>query len=598
MSLEALLLPQPLPAVVAALIGAGVFGLGERLADLLGLDTQAPARSLAVFPILGAVSTLLFLVTAGNALSLWPLRALALAITLGGSARAVRAARTLTGVAWRDRTKLLGTTAPLMLAALLLYLLWALKPVSATDSLLYHLAAPLENLRAGGLWEHPDFPYAPLAGAGEQWNLLGLAAGTDSLGSFLQWLGLLLLLRALVTGTRREQNVPVVVLTVLSMPLLAHHETFSPKFHLLPAAGLAIALLVSIDPQRRLEGRTLALTTGAIFFAIACRHSFLVPGGIVFLVAATRAYQAGLLRPLARATAAAFVLFPLPFYVKNLARHGDPLYPALTAILTGDDSLKLSKLSNLANLFPFDLVLPLHGLNRFDAVLGLGLAGAGFLVVHRQEPGARDALLAAAGALLAMALLAPGGTRFFVEVLLFVAVGLATLGKPDFAPSLFRSALALQLAAALAFTALVASVQVPGILSGPLRERALSHAARGYQETRWLNEVLDEPGALARPNVGLRAYLERRSYSYGYLIPMGETGGAGEIGSRLDELDVHFLEVRVASPDLSTRTLKPYFEHLVARSPELYLATTNPFKRRSSYRVEVWARSAPSLSSR
>src|SRR5436190_244698 len=196
--LQDLVLPPPLPALIESFMVAGLVYLGWRVAIRLRRDRLEALDIAAGFVAVTALAAATL-----HGLALAQLAKLSLLRPIGGGLAAVGAFAVVRhrgrwlAAAKREAVTLweapgLDRAAALVAGLLLLALgLSALGPPSDADSIDYHLGLPLEWLRHGGAYPRGDWFPSRLAGISESLNMLGLAAGTDSIGAGLQFAGLI-----------------------------------------------------------------------------------------------------------------------------------------------------------------------------------------------------------------------------------------------------------------------------------------------------------------------------------------------------------------------------------------------------------------------
>src|SRR4030095_6040319 len=225
--LEDLLLPSPLPAILALLIVLGTLYLSQRGARWLRLRVSGPVEYAAMF-----VLTTGFFGALVHALA-WAGYASIPALRTGGWALAALGILQLSRLRLSRLKALLyeyiSSPSLAFRCALVLCILTvvglftaALGPPTDADSLDYHLGVPLDWLRHGGAYPRPDWLHARLVGGlGECLIMLGLAAGTDVLGAVFQATALVVALVGVAAFAKTQADRLFAGLLVIGCPVMA-----------------------------------------------------------------------------------------------------------------------------------------------------------------------------------------------------------------------------------------------------------------------------------------------------------------------------------------------------------------------------------------
>ena len=500
--LEDLLLPPPLPAILALLMVLGTLHLSSRGARCLRGSAMSPVEFAAAFVLTtGLLGALV------HALA-WAGYASVSAMRLGGWALAALGVLELSS--WRlERAKRvlrqhfseasLAERCALVLSIVTVIGLFAaaLGPAVDADSLEQHLAVPLDWLRHGGAYPRPDWFTARYVGLGESLNMLGLAAGTDGLGAAFQAAGLIVALVGVTAFAKTRADRLFAVLLVVACPVIAP-LIINQKPQLLPVAALTVAVVILVQRSKRFDPPTAFLAFGCVAFAMASKHSFLLTGGVVVLMGLVAAVRTQRLRLALLTLAGCFAVLAAPVFARNFVFYGDPISPLLERWRPDGDPAVIAyaqqylrdyggpvTLGRLARL-PWELVVtPRLGL--LHEALGLGMFG--FLLALRERGSTRQLLLAALAASALVVALGQPTPRFFLEPYLWCAAAVAAV------PS--RSLKSLLFMALTAQAVLVAGVAVylgvllfPGALTQTERERVMTLMAPGYAEAKWLDATL------------------------------------------------------------------------------------------------------------
>jgi hypothetical protein len=502
MAAEFLLAP-PLPALIALAIALGVGGLANRFRNLCFSSGDGPLIGAACF-----IGTTAILCAALHALAFagiphlvailrvvgGTLGAFGLATALEFAPRTFAAARDLLS-ALRSRSLAARLTFALIAVTLLAYLAAAVAPATDVDSLQYHLGVPLDWLVHGGAYRRSDWPYVPLIGLGEMVNMLGLACGTDCLGAVFQFAGLVCVMVAIASVAADTSGRDFALLAIVGCPVMLFLIP-AQKPELLPAAATTIALLLLIRREDALDRSTIVLAFGCATFAIGCKYSFILTGGVVLAIGFVAAWRASRTTFAIAAALGGLVLMPEPVWARNLLLYHDPIAPFLERLKAAPDPLMLYLASFISSgvkprtfknwiMLPWSLI-GATGRSSFRLTLGLGtLAFAGALGYR----GARMMLAAALAAFFLIAAFSQLTPRFFLEPYLW-CVAAAAASPPSSARCTLTVALGAQTALVAAMALVLAQTVFPGALTPSTRNRVMTTVAYGYSEGRFLDAHL------------------------------------------------------------------------------------------------------------
>lgn len=219
--------------------------------------------------------------------------------------------------------------------AFLLAFVIALAPPTARDALVYHLATPKAYVVANGIIETPwnVLSYSPFAT--EMLFTLGLVVGPDTTTNLVHLgFGVALVVFVFVVGRRTTDSVrwaAVASVIVASVPSviwnagIAHNEMWL-------GLALTIACLSIGKWFETREDRLLLWCGAAMGVALSGKHTAMLLAPILALVVLLRVRsleRSEQNRTLRMAVVAGLVaiVFPLPWYVQNVARTQNPLYP-------------------------------------------------------------------------------------------------------------------------------------------------------------------------------------------------------------------------------------------------------------------------------
>jgi uncharacterized protein DUF1420 len=517
--LEDLLVPPPLPAMLALLMVLGTLHLSRRGTRWLGGSTAAPVDRAAAFVLTtGLLAALVHALAWGGYASIpalrlggWVLAALGVvelsSWRLQGVKSVLRKYFNEASFAERCAFVLASVTVLGLFAAVL-------GPATDADSLDYHLGVPLDWLRHGGSYARPEWFTARYVGLGESLNMLGLAAGTDGLGAAFQAAGLVVALAAVTAFAKTRADRLFAGLLVVACPVVATLIT-AQKPQLLPAAALTVALVMLVQRFQRFDAATALLAFGCAAFAMASKHSFLLTGGVVVCVGLVVGARAHRLRLALLALTGCIAILAMPVFARNFVFYGDPLSPLLERWRPGSDPVLVLfanhlraeggpvTLARVARL-PWDLTVSLHP-RYVHEVLGIGVFG--FLLALRGRGPARALLLAALAAFVLLVASSPLKPRYFLEPYLWCAAAAVAAPIRPY-KSFFLKALTVQAVLAAGIAVYLGVVLFPGALTHAGREHVMTLMAPGYAEAKWLDATLP-PDAVVLEEFRYRALLPR-----------------------------------------------------------------------------------------
>ncbi len=593
-------LPPPLPALIAVGMTAALFGAGSALASRLGRPRAVHAAAAFALVVGLAASAVHALAWAGF-VRLDPLRLAGWALAVGGWLWIGRHATTLAARArgWRDSlagaTRLEWAAAALAAVVALGFVLAALGPPTDADSLDYHLGTAMEWLRTGGTVRRDDWLHFRLAGTGEALLALGLAAGTDALGATLQVAALLTMAWVVLEAGDSPRARMLGLLLVLGAPLLLFLAP-NQKPQLMPGIAVVVAGLVALEARDHLGPADALLSAGALFAGVACKYSLILPGLAAAGLLVAAAHRSRALTRSLIPMAVAFAVLAMPLYLRNWLTYGDPLTPFLERF-RGEPSPNVVAFAaylreagarpTAASMIrlPLDLIVP-PGMGAVSTVLGVGVLA---FIPAFLAPGRRATwlLLAAAGATGLVLVAGQIAARFFLEPYLWAAVA-AVDARDTRARRWLFGGLAAQIGVTVGLVTYAAASLFPGALAAPWREAVMLRASYGYAEARWMDATLPEGGhvlshirsvaLVPRPFVGLHAFGDAQDRrGSGALARAVATGGITAVTVREPVTDPRMVELLRACG-------VPLGSTLVTRD-----ATRNPFNRGTPYSAAAFA---------
>src|SRR5262249_14138669 len=153
----------------------------------------------------------------------------------------------------------------------------------------------------------PNWMTPRLTGIGEGINLLGLAAGTDGLGSGVQVAGLIAVMAALWSLGQSPRD--RLFAALLALPPVVLPLGIAQKPQLFPATAVAVAMILLRTARSSLD---FALVFGCLAGAMGSKYGFFVSGGLVGAAALIRAAKHRLALPALLCAAAAFLVLAAP----------------------------------------------------------------------------------------------------------------------------------------------------------------------------------------------------------------------------------------------------------------------------------------------
>ena len=592
-SLDSLLLPPPLPAVVSVLVVLGVWRLSERVRRRFLPAADAPIERAAVFcATIGVICSFVHaLAWAGLAMHT-VLRVLGIAL-IGNAA--LGPWRGLPAICkryfGRKRSRVAQWSGFLALFCAAGLVLAALGPPTDEDSMHYHLAVPLRWWVEGHAVPEPESLHARLVGPGESLVLLGLALGTDNLSAAFQAAALLVWLAVLASLGNQDDNRAAGVLMAVGCPVMLYLVP-NQKPQLLPAVSMAVAFALLIKPGHR---RRLWLASACGLFAISCKLSFALDAGALFGVALWWLVprSGGRRRDLVLAGSVLSLFLLLPQLARNFAFYGDPLTPVLERFRAAPDPAVVAFATHLRRfgavtdwqrspLLAVGVLIPLS-IGSVPKALGVGSLAWLWLL-----PSASGAALLAAG--LAGALTLAAGQvagRFFLSPYLWLSALVASAGAGR-SMVMFRRLMLVQ-GFLVAPLCLAGGFELfPGALTRPWRTAVMEGTGFNYRTAEFCRQHL-------RP--GNRLLVEERGNAY-LPLPYFTVESFSELGNSsmwqaargwlaADRRPTYLLtNAELVSPLRSLLT--PCVREPPLALHQSQVATRNPFNRRAGPVVGIY----------
>ena len=608
---DSLIAPPPWPAVFAVVVVAGAWWLGAALVQRLRGEAPASALEVAAGFVLvtALIAALVHALAIIGAAKLVVLRLVGLGLAISalgwiGSAGRTRVATFLqtTGVTAFDPKTLEGWAIGASGVTFIALGIASLGPPTDIDTLAYQLSVPLDWLAHGGATAAPDWLHARLVGLGEALNMLGLAIGTDCLGSAFQFAGILAAVTALTSVASTQFDRVFAIVIVAACPLLPS-LTLTSKPQLLPAAASAVALALLVVHHRAsrtgLDAGTLLLIFGCSSFAVACKYSF-IPGGIALATlivwslrhtsSAGRALLIGL---------SMFVVIALPVYLRNLLFYGDPLSPLFERLRPDPDPVVTTFAWYLRNFgashslmtivrAPWDLVM-ITGPGQLTNALGAG-ALAVIVALNRTDRN-RDVLAASAFISLVATAVGQLQARFFLEPYLWFGVT-ATLASHSLRKEWLLRILQVQLIVTSAVAVYSGFTFLPSLLTAAQRDSALTRLAPDYALAKWLDATLP-PDAIVASDRRSILFMPRRALSSDLpqlteLAPLSPEAKRARILNRLAGGGANTLLITSPPKTSPYASLIASLGAPVHVSPVYPDAARNPWRQGNPYKVLIY----------
>jgi hypothetical protein len=350
---------------------------------------------------------------------------------------------------------------------------------------------PLDFLRRGGIYPRYDWFHARLIGSGEALNMLGLAGGTDILGATLSAAGLFALVSTVISGLRAGRDRIFIVSCLISCPFLLFLLPNQKPF-LLPAVANTLALLMISERFRTLDTRSLFLAFGCCVFAMSCKYSFLLSGGIVLITGMVAAYRSRRFLVAVGMALLFYLVMIFPMEMQKFLFYGDPISPILegfrhhgdAALMRFAQFIRYYTMSTLP--FPLGIIVP-YSPGSISSVLGLGVLACIVALFH-----VRHSLILIIAAFAAVTINYFAGARsagYYLEPYTWFCIAAASIPWNTCKKIVYRLLMA-QVAAMLLFAGFGAVKLFPGSLTAGLRDHVMRENAHQYAMMRWLDDVL------------------------------------------------------------------------------------------------------------
>ena len=338
MNLTDFFIPSLISAIYTLCIGLSVYALSVSLGKLVFRNEAPWTKPLYFFSGLGAIGWIIWVASLLGLADVWFLRVITWLI-IGSSAILIKKGKFSlpslhlnrpSGYNFGSRAFFLLCAAVAMAAIII-----SLAAPTDADSLDYHLGVPLEILRNhGSIWFNQDHLHYRMAGFGEMLNLIGVVNGCPQLGSFLQVLGLILLidLLALISG----RPITTVFALCFGIPVI-FALLFTQKHQYTGIISSTICFIAVSQFSAEIRGRMLVPFALSLFMADSIKHSFLLSSICVLTLWVLRLGFGGSLKSKLLVILLLGLVILAPQYGYRWQHFGDPLAPLLETLKSEPD---------------------------------------------------------------------------------------------------------------------------------------------------------------------------------------------------------------------------------------------------------------------
>lgn len=584
LTLNDFLFPPPLSALASIFMILGIRRIGNLLTEKLGLEKTLLNQAGGFIMSASLVGMLIFLMAWSGIFNLISYRILAGLMMFFGAIDLYQLRKSFHNLLsklfsnYETYTSYEKIVFGVLLATCTCLLLSTLGPVTDADSLDYHLGLPLDILRDGFASPKSEWLHARLVGLGEYLNLLGLAGGTDGFGACLQGAGLVMILITLLTLANDERNRLFVVLCVLSLPLLLFLVP-NQKPQLLPTAANTIALALIARQFHSFDKKELALAFSCIFFAIACKYSFILTGGILLAAGMIAAYKA---RQMIFATAMVMLFYLILFFPLNLQKYlfyGDPLSPLLERFLPNSnpavarlyDCIRTSLDSSL--FFPMNLIFP-SSIGNISTIFGVSVLIVVIAIMNRNN--SKLYFYCSLCGFLVISLFSQPTSRSFIEPYMWLTASIAN-SKWSFPKKFIFNLMSIQLVGTCLMSIFAVIILCPGTVTSTLRNDVMTRRANGYTAMQWIDEILPPDTVILVLSSRSHALIPRSFVSRDFIL-FGDINNAKEREKILSVLKKNKVRAIVSGPHHPLlQYMKDFIQEGAVETRRFYRGTRNPW---------------------
>lgn len=465
---------------IAITILIGLWGYAELIRVLVFSTAPKKIASISLFfLILMIISQLVFFLATLELASIGILRVFGISLAIMGLIKIAQALNNFSPpVIYAEFKK-----DPMTNILLSLFLLLCITPVSDADSVAYHLAIPLQILRnqsnhlIGEYWLH-----GRLIGGGEYFNLLGLAMGSDCLGSLTQWFSLFFFVRLI-----KDFSIPL--WSLMTAPILLF-VLYTQKHQLSGDIALTTSAIVFFIFGFEKSYKHIFLLLVPLFYAMSLKYSFYLSGATLWFIFVIylliKQYRREFFYTVT-ASVILYLLILLPIHLFNYVNYGSPVSPFLLsnqkAILSFQQMLK--NYQDTGYGFPLGIFVP----NSFTAITTiLGFSSLIFIFGDCKNLKRKMMLLLGVVLFIVTMLFSQRAARFFLTPLLIMNFSLVYSTQIYF-KKLQNYLLRLQGLIVAFCIILTLKLALPGAFTVAGREKCLQNLAYGYNLSQWIDKL-------------------------------------------------------------------------------------------------------------
>ena len=451
---------------------------------------------------------------------------------------------------------------------LIFYFLLSISATTDADSLDYHLGVPLNILREGGIFHHPEWKLERVIGLGEYLNLIGLIIGTDNIGSCLNYFSFCLLLYMAYNATNDKYSNIILFYLILVTPLFLFLIPNS-KPQLYGVCAIITSLIACINIKSHNIKYSLIII-GSLIFAPTLKYQFYLSGGICFII----------MLYLHRRMAISFIgisifiyiILLLPLHLIKIDLYGNPIAPMLSEYFNGNriDNIHWRHFleyfidSTDGYPMPLGLIIP-NRLGNVSQIIGLGFLG--ILFIKKFNNISKNYFIPSILLFISIILFGQNVSRSFLEPLLLLYFGISFVINYNTSYfKYFKILITIQLTC-IFFSALVGVIYLsPSIISYYYRNNVMKYAAAEYSVMAWADGLLPADSCVIS-DYRSSALLPRKFVANGYALLMENQINKNIIfrkcrnsnniyllsGNILGPTDSHILQDYIILPKLHSR---------------------------------------------
>lgn len=369
---------------------------------------------------------------------------------------------------------------------LIIFLLFVLSVTAPTmaDSLAYHLGVPKyvnQNYKwpSPGMWLHGN-----ISGLGEVYNLLGIVAYTDVVGSLAQIFSLASFLYYFSNIVADKQRIILLNFFILGSPVILFLLS-GAKFLIFPQLITTLVLYFLIS-NKQLSKNLFLLIVFLLCGAASFKLNFFISGfvlGIFALIKINFNYK------LIFQAALIFLLFFLPKALFNFYNMQHFEFVNIFSAVPSEFASSLKNYRENSFFFPMNLFVP-ESLGKISTILGIGP----FLLLFIKDLKKENIQILTIGLILAIFyfFFSMSVGRMYYEILLWFS--LCIVFQVNFRISIKSINFFLFANNFIVFLLIIFGVYslAPSLLSNKMRKEVMMNNASGYQAANWINENIDK----------------------------------------------------------------------------------------------------------